>query len=45
MIRGEKALVDDALRAVRLWKYTPGTKQGVKVKVWLIVPLQFELPR
>jgi hypothetical protein len=28
---------------VRLWKYTPGTKQGVEVKVWLIVPLQFEL--
>jgi hypothetical protein len=24
---------------------TPGTKQGLKVKVWLIVPIQFELPR
>jgi serine/threonine-protein kinase len=43
-LAGEKALSDAAVKAVRTWKYAPGTKQGVKVKVWLLVPLQFELP-
>jgi protein TonB len=43
-LKGEKALADAASKAVRLWKYAPGTKQGVKVKVWLLVPIQFELP-
>jgi hypothetical protein len=29
---------------VRGWKYSSPEKQGVKVKVWLIIPVQFVLP-
>ncbi|HEY7726885.1 MAG TPA: energy transducer TonB, partial [Candidatus Eisenbacteria bacterium] len=43
-LKGDKALSDAAVKAVRLWKYTPGTKQDVKVKVWIVVPIQFVLP-
>ncbi len=43
-LTGDKALAESAMKAVRLWKYAPAEKQGVKVKVWLIVPIQFTLP-
>jgi TonB family protein len=41
---GDRALVDAAKKAVRGWKYSSPEKQGVKVKVWLIIPVQFVLP-
>jgi protein TonB len=44
-LQGDRALVDSAIKAVRLWRYTPAVKQGVKVKVWLIVPIRFVPPR
>jgi protein TonB len=44
IVRGDKALADAAVKAVRRWKYTSARKQGVAVKVWLIVPIHFALP-
>jgi TonB family protein len=43
-VSGDRALVEAAKKAVRGWKYSAPEKQGVKVKVWLIVPIQFALP-
>ncbi len=43
-LKGDPALANAAIKALRTWKYTPAVKQGVKVRVWLIVPIQFALP-
>jgi TonB family protein len=43
--KGDRALVDAAVKTVRRWRYRAAEKQGVKVKVWLTVPVQFTPPR
>jgi protein TonB len=44
LVKGDKALADAAMKSVRRWKYIAARKQGVAVKVWLIVPIHFALP-
>jgi protein TonB len=40
---GSRNLDQAALRAVRTWKFRPGTKDGQPVGGWVIVPIQFRL--
>ncbi len=34
-------LGDTSLSAVKQWEWTPATKDGVKVKTWIVVPIPF----
>ncbi|MBK8598410.1 MAG: TonB family protein [Holophagales bacterium] len=36
-------LGESSLTAVKQWEWTPATKDGVKVKTWIVVPLPFVL--
>lgn len=40
---GSRNLDSAAMRAVRQWKFRPGTKDGRPVGGWVIVPIQFRL--
>jgi TonB family protein len=42
---GKSGLDEAAVAAVRKRKYRPGTKDGVPVKVWMPVRIQFKLPK
>jgi protein TonB len=39
---GGKSFDEDVMKAVRKWKYTPGAKQGAKIKVKLTRTFRFE---
>ncbi len=43
-LKGDRALANAAINAVRTWRYTPAVKQGVNVRIWLVVALQFSPP-
>ena len=36
-------LRDEAVRAVRGWRYEPALEQGVRVRVWITEQVTFEL--
>jgi protein TonB len=38
-------LTEAAIETVKRWKFRPATKNGVPVKVWLPVKVDFKLPR
>lgn len=40
---GESALDDSALEAVRTWRFEPARRNGVPVRAWAIVPVEFKL--
>jgi protein TonB len=40
---GEAALDDAALEAVRDWRFEPAKRNGVPVRAWAIVPIEFKL--
>ena len=40
---GEAALDDAALDAVRDWRFEPAKRDGVPVRAWAIVPIEFKL--
>ena len=41
--RGESALDESALEAVRTWRFEPARRNGVPVRAWAIVPVEFKL--
>ncbi|HEV2718658.1 MAG TPA: TonB family protein, partial [Thermoanaerobaculia bacterium] len=43
VIRGDPRLTESAVQAVRRSAFTPGTKDGVRVKSWLPVAISFRL--
>jgi len=40
---GEAALDDAAMDAVRYWRFEPAKRDGVPVRAWAIVPIEFKL--
>ena len=36
-------LDQEAIKAVRAWRFTPGTREGVAVPVWITIELTFSL--
>jgi protein TonB len=40
---GESALDESALEAVRTWRFEPARRNGVPVRAWAIVPVEFKL--
>ena len=40
---GETALDDAAMDAVRYWRFEPAKRDGVPVRAWAIVPIEFKL--
>ena len=40
---GESALDESALEAVRSWRFEPARRNGVPVRAWAIVPVEFKL--
>jgi periplasmic protein TonB len=40
---GESALDQAALEAVREWRFEPAKRNGVAVRAWAIVPVEFKL--
>jgi len=40
---GESALDESALEAVRTWRFEPASRNGVPVRAWAIVPVEFKL--
>lgn len=42
---GYRILDESALRAVKKWRFSPATLEGVSVKVWASIPIRFELGR
>jgi len=40
---GFKVLDTAALRSVKSWTFVPGTKNGKKIKQWVMVPIRFSL--
>jgi protein TonB len=40
---GEAALDDAAMEAVRHWRFEPAKRDGVPVRAWAIVPIEFKL--
>jgi protein TonB len=42
---GKAGLNEAAIENVKRWKYRPATKDGVPVKVWTSVRVQFQLPK
>ncbi len=40
---GHKVLDRAALSAVRKWRFEPGTKDGRKNKMWVRIPIHFDL--
>jgi TonB family protein len=45
VVTGVEWLTDVAVRAVRKWTFRPAMKQGVAVKVWIELPVRFDLPK
>ena len=43
VVSGRRELVENAIKNVKRWKYSPATKDGVPVKVWLPVSVTFKL--
>jgi protein TonB len=41
----EGVFEQSALKAVRQWRFQPGTKDGRPVATWVQVPIRFELKR
>jgi len=40
---GESALDESALEAVRTWRFEPARRNGVPVRAWAVVPIEFKL--
>ena len=40
---GEAALDDAAMDAVRYWRFEPAKRDGVPVRAWAVVPIEFKL--
>lgn len=40
---GEAALDESALEAVRHWRFEPAKRDGVPVRAWAVVPIEFKL--
>jgi protein TonB len=40
---GESALDQAAMDAVREWRFEPAKRNGVPVRAWAIVPVEFKL--
>ena len=40
---GEAALDDAAMEAVRQWRFEPAKRNGVPVRAWAVVPIEFKL--
>jgi len=40
---GESALDEAAMDAVRTWRFEPARRNGVPVRAWAIIPIEFKL--
>ncbi len=40
---GDSALDQAALEAVRGWRFEPAKRNGVPVRAWAVVPVEFKL--
>ena len=40
---GERGLADEALKAVRVWKFRPARWNGKAVAAWVAIPVHFRL--
>jgi protein TonB len=40
---GESALDESAMDAVRQWRFEPARRNGVPVRAWAIIPVEFKL--
>jgi protein TonB len=40
---GESALDEAAMEAVRTWRFEPARRNGVPVRAWAIIPIEFKL--
>jgi protein TonB len=40
---GESALDESAMEAVRTWRFEPAKRDGVPVRAWAVVPIEFKL--
>jgi protein TonB len=40
---GESALDEAAIEAVRQWRFEPARRNGVPVRAWAVVPIEFKL--
>jgi TonB family protein len=43
ILKGHDLLVDAAKEAALQWKFTPATKNGIKVKIWYTITIPFKL--
>ncbi len=43
MAPGETALDNAAMEAVRDWRFEPAKRNGVPVRAWAVVPVEFKL--
>ena len=40
---GDSALDEAAMEAVRAWRFEPARRNGVPVRAWAIIPIEFKL--
>ena len=43
VLEGDRSLVDEALKAVRVWKFRPARWNGKPVTAWVAIPILFRL--
>jgi outer membrane biosynthesis protein TonB len=41
VVSGSKLLAPAAVEGVKIWRFKPGTTNGLPVEVWVEIPVQF----